>query len=136
MLERDFAGSPASGFNVSSSRPVDPFGDIHPDTQCYCLKIADRIAGVEDLREVDRLVGFIPRKFFNTILGIALQGIAVRIARIEPERDGEHARAVALQRRREEIAKLPGDLAARVAPLMASYYRSKPWRHKARAYGK
>ena len=108
-----------------------PFADIDPNEKCYQIRVAQRIAEVEDLGQVDRLVQDIPSQFFQTILTLALQGIALRIAQIEAKGDTDYPREIARQRRREELAKLPADLQPRVEAWVKSYYATKPWREKA-----
>jgi hypothetical protein len=110
---------------VAQKRAI--LSDLDPKQQYYVREAADRIAALEDLGDVElALAGVLP-PIRRTVETLAFQFIAERIAKIQPERDTPFARQAALERRRAELAKLPGDYRARVEPHVATWYQTKPW---------
>lgn len=103
-----------------------------PGERMYELDCATLIANLEDLADVERAFREVAPAFRRTVETLALQGIAIRIAKIQPERDSDFSRDEAREKRRAELARLPADYRARVEPFVATFYKTQPWLKRGR----
>lgn len=118
---------PLPFIKVYHDRPLTLFSDLNKDAESFPRLAADRIARLDDLRAVDKALGDVPREWYRMVETLALQGVAVRIAKIQPVHDTAEARALALEQRRAELGKIPEDLRGRVEEWVRSYYVTRPW---------
>jgi hypothetical protein len=95
------------------------FAGLNVDAPSFPRLAAQRIADLEDLADVRAALSNVPPGCYGVVETLALQGIAIRIARL-PE----------LEQRRAELRKIPEDLRGRVEPLLRSYYQTKPWLYR------
>lgn len=103
------------------------FSDLNSEHESFPRLAADRIARLEDLADVDQVLRDVPRDWYRMIETLALQAIAIRIAKIQPMHRSAIAVAAALEQRRGELAKIPDDLRGRVEAWVRSYYVTRPW---------
>jgi hypothetical protein len=95
------------------------FSDLNREHSSFSRVVAQRIADLEDLADVRAALSDVPGGCYSVVETLALQGIAIRIARLPK-----------LEQRRAELRKIPEDLRGRVEPLLRSYYQTKPWLYR------
>lgn len=106
------------------------FSDLNASHESFPRLAAERIARLEDLANVDQVLADVPRDWYRMVETLALQAIAIRIAKIQPMHKSAAAIAAAREQRRGELAKIPEDLRGRVEAWVRSYYVTRPWLYR------
>jgi hypothetical protein len=101
------------------------FAGLNVDAPAFPRLAAQRIVDLPNLDRLEQTLQDVPHGFYRMVETLALQGIALRIAK---ERD--------LETRRIELAKIPeGELRDRVKRWLRSFYETKPWLARSRMKG-
>lgn len=93
--------------------------DLDVEDDHYVLGAAVRIAGIGDLGKVEAAIAEVPNRFKKTVLTIAINGIALRIAQMQQLLD-----------RKAALEALPADLRDMTAPHVKRLYTTRPWEGK------
>lgn len=91
-------------------------GDLDVQDDHYEIDAAMRISELEDLGKVEAVIAEVPNQFKKTVLTLAINGIAMRIAKL-PQ----------LLERKAALEALPADIRDMVSPHVRRLYETKPW---------
>ncbi len=101
------------------------YAGLNVEHESFPRLAAQRIVDLPDLGKLEQVLLDVPHAWYRIVETLALQGIALRIAK---ESD--------LETRRIELAKIPeGDLRDRVKAWLRSFYETKPWLAQSRKKG-